>query len=82
MLFIDLEKECDEVNREALWKALIMYDVRGKLLSRINCMHVDSSDYVRVKGSEREQLRIESWVRQGCIMSPWLFNVYIDRVMK
>ena len=25
---------------------------------------------------------IDSRVRQGCIMSPWLFNVYIDAEMK
>ena len=26
------------------------------------------------------QFRIESGVRQGCIMSPWLFNVYMKDV--
>ena len=26
--------------------------------------------------------RIDSDVRQRCIMSPWLFNLYIDLVMK
>ena len=26
--------------------------------------------------------RINSGVRQGCIMSLWLFNVYMDTVMK
>ena len=35
-----------------------------------------------VKGCESEWFRIDSGVRQGCIMSPWLFNVYMDRVMK
>ena len=25
---------------------------------------------------------IDSGVRQGCIMSPWLFNVYMGAVMK
>ena len=25
---------------------------------------------------------IDSGVRQGCIMSPWLFHVYMDAVMK
>ena len=29
-----------------------------------------------------EWFRIDSEVRQGCIMSPWLFNVYIDAVTK
>ena len=37
---------------------------------------------LRVKGGESEWFRIESGVRQGCIMSPWLVNVYMDGVMK
>ena len=27
-------------------------------------------------------VKIESGVRQGCVMSPWLFNLYMDGVMK
>ena len=34
------------------------------------CMFVDSLVCVRVKGGESEQFRIDSAVRQGCIMSP------------
>ena len=30
----------------------------------------------RVKGGESEGFRIDSGVRQGCIMSLWIFNVY------
>ena len=37
-------------------------------------MLIDSSAWVRVKGGESERYRIYSGVRQGCIMSPWLFN--------
>ena len=36
----------------------------------------------RVKGGESEQFRIDSWVRQECILFPWLFNVYMDGVIK
>ena len=39
------------------------------------------SGCVRVKGGESEWFRIDSGVRQGCIMSPYLFNVYIDGVI-
>ena len=53
-----------------------------KLLSRIKSLYVDSSLCVRVKGGEIEQFKIDSQVRQGCIMSPWLFNVYMDALMK
>ena len=59
-----------------------MYDVGGKLLIGIKSMYVDSSACVRVKWSESERFRIDSGVRQGCIMSPSLFNVYMDGVMK
>ena len=37
---------------------------------------------VIVKGIKNTCFRINSDVRQGCIMSPSLFNVYMDAVMK
>ena len=45
-------------------------------------MYVDSLACIRVKGVMNEWFRIGCGVRQGCIMSPWLFNVYMDEVMK
>ena len=76
--FIDLEKAYNRVNTEALWQVLRMYDVYGKLLSGIKSMYVDSLACVGVKKDESEQFRIDSEVRQECIMSPWLVNVYMD----
>ena len=72
----------DTVNREALWQLLIMYDVGGKQLKGIKSMYVNSLPSVRVKGGESECFRIDSGVRQGCIICHWLFNVYMDTVMK
>ena len=54
----------------------------GKLLSGNKSMYFDSSGSVRVKEVESERFRIDSGVRQKCIMSPWLFSVYMDGVMK
>ena len=70
------------VNREALWQVLRMYDVGGKLMSGIKSMYVDSSACVKEKGVESERFRIDSGFREGCIMSPWWFKVYMDPVMK
>ena len=66
--FIDLEKVYNWVNREASWQVLRMYDMEGKLLSSIKILHVDSSNCVKVNVGESERFRIDSWVRQGCIM--------------
>ena len=59
-----------------------MYDVGGKLLNDIKIVYVNSLACIRVKGGERECFRVDSGVRQVCIMSPWLFSVYINAVMK
>ena len=80
--FIDLEKAYDKVNREDLWQVLRIYDTGGKLLSGIKTLYVASSACVRVKWGENQRIRIGSGMRQGCIMFRWLFNVYMDEVMK
>ena len=52
----------------------------SKVLSGIKSMYVNILAYVRV--GESECFRIESGVKQGCVMSPWLFSVYMDIMMK
>ena len=69
MGFMDLEKACDRVNREALWQVLRMYDVNGKLFKDIKSVYVR----VRAKGCESDCFRIDSGVRHVCIIPPWLF---------
>ena len=61
---------------------LRMYDMGGKHLSGIKNIYVYSSACVREKWSESERFRIDCGVRQGCIIFPWVFNVYTDGVMK
>ena len=54
----------------------------GKLLNGIKSMYINSLACVRVKRGERQCFRIISGVRQGYIMSPRLFNVYMEAVTK
>ena len=80
--FMDLEKAYDKVNREALWQVLRMNDVGGKLLNGIKSIYINRLAFVRMKGVESQCFWINSGVRHWCIRSPWLFNVYMDTVMK
>ena len=77
-----MEYDYDRVNSEALWQVLRMYDVGGKLLNGIKSIYVNSLAYLRVKRGKNECFRINSGVRQGCIMFPWLFIVYMDAAKK
>ena len=51
-------------------------------MNGINSIYVNNLDCVRVKWGESECFKIDSGVRQSCIMSPWLLNVYTDAGMK
>ena len=73
MGFMDQKKAYERVNREGLWQVLRMYDVCGILLNCFKSVFVNSLAYVRGKICESECFRIDSVVRQVCIMSPWLF---------
>ncbi len=53
----------------------------GKLLSAIK-QYEASSACVKFNGETSKHLEIKVGLRQGCVMSPWLFNIYMDGVMK
>ena len=82
MAFVDLEKAYDNVNRTKLWKVLEEYDVKGRLLKAVQAMYEDGKASVRVGDRESEWFGVHKGVRQGCTLSPWLFNVYVDKVAR
>ena len=82
MAFVDLEKAYDNVNRIKLWKVLEEYDVKGRLLKAVQAMYEDGKASVRVGDRESEWFGVHKGVRQGCTLSPWLFNVYVDKVAR
>ena len=57
-------------------------DVGGKPLNGIKSTYVNNLTCVRLKRVESECFRIDRGMRQGCIMSLWIFNVYMVAVMK
>ena len=77
-----MEKAYDRVNSEALWQVLRMFDVGGTLQSRNKNIYFNVLACVRAKGSESEYFHSDSGVRQDCIISPWIFNVYMNPEMK
>ena len=79
---VDLEKAYDNVCREKLWRVLDEYGVKGNLMKAIRSLYARSQACVRVGGKLSEWFSISQGVRQGCVLSPWLFNVFMDRIMR
>ena len=80
--YMDLEKAYDRVDRSVMWIVLSMYGVSGMLLDAIKSFYVESEACVRVCRKESEWFRVKVGLRQGCVMSPWLFNLFMDGVMR
>ncbi len=66
----------------ALWDDLKIYGVGGKLLSAIKSFYEKAFACVKISGEISEHFEIKVGLRQGCVMSPWLFNIYMDGVMR
>ena len=81
-VLVDLEKAYDKVCREELWEALRRYGVSGGLLRVIKSMYQASEACVRVDGEMSEWFEVKQGVRQGCPLSPWLFNIFLDMVVR
>ncbi len=79
---MDLDKTCDRVDWLALWKVLKLHGVGGKLFSAIKSFFEEASACVRISGDTSEYFEIKVGLRQGCVMSPWLFSIYIYGVMR
>ena len=80
--FIDLEKAFDSVDREILWKLLRHYGVPDKIISLIWCTYKDLSCKITHAGQLSESFEVKTGVRQGCLLSPFLFLLVIDWIMK
>ncbi|MEL7520935.1 MAG: reverse transcriptase family protein, partial [Cyanobacteria bacterium J06553_1] len=80
--YMDLEKAYDRIDRDAMWGVLQMYGINGNLLRAIQSLYADSEGSVRVCREESEWFSVKVGLRQGCVMSPWLFNIFMDGVMK
>ena len=79
---MDLEKAYDRVDREALWNVLKIYGVGGQLMEGIKAFYREASACVKVDGELSDSFAVEVGVRQGCVMSPWLFNIFMDGCMR
>ena len=64
-----------------MWNVLRLNGIGGRLLQGVRSLYVGSKACVRVGNEESEWFPVRVGLRQGCVMSPWLFNLYIDGVV-
>jgi hypothetical protein len=80
--FIDFRAAFDSVDRNALWKIVAADGMPTKLLNLIKAYYAFTKARVRVYGELSEDFTLNTGVRQGCPLSPVLFNYAIDWTMR
>jgi len=80
--FVDYEKAFDSINRDTLWKLLRHYDIPTKLVSLIKNSYDGTGCIVIHGGQLIKRFEVKTEVRQGCLLSPFLFLLVIDWIMK
>ena len=82
LCFIDLVKAFDKVPRQEIWNTLEKYNVDHNLIEAIKSMYRISVNTVRVLNEETEKIVTTQGVRQGGVLSPLLFVLFLNEVIK
>ena len=76
--FVDFEKAFNSVHRESLWSIIRSYGIPCKMVKVIAYIYEDFECAV-IDGSETSDwFKIKSGVKEGCMMSGFLFSLALD----
>ena len=76
--FIDYTKAFDCVDHNKLWKILKEMGIRNHLTFLLKILYAGQEATVRTGHGTEDWFRIGKGVGQGCVLSPYLFNLYAE----
>nr|VZI27674.1 unnamed protein product [Spirometra erinaceieuropaei] len=79
--FIDFAAAFDSVHRESLWRIMALDGVQAKIIAMIKAYYRSTTERALVRNNLSQPFSLRSGVRQGCILSPILFNYAIDWIL-
>ena len=80
--FIDYAKAFDCVDHKKLWKILQEMGILDHLTCLLRDLYAGQETTVRIGHGTTGWFQIGKGVRQGCILSPCLFNLYAEYIMR
>ena len=80
--FMDYAKAFDCVDHNKLWKILKEMGIPDHLTCILRNLYAGQEARVRTGHGTTDCFQIGKGVRQGCILSPCLFNVYAEYIMR
>src|SRR5664279_4560745 len=81
LIFIDLTKAFDTVNREGLWKILKKIGCPRKFINIIRSFHDGMQGCVLNNGETSTLFGVTNGTKQGCVLAPLLFSIFFAMML-
>ena len=75
--FIDFRKAFDGIPRDVLFKKLLKIGISGKLFNSLETLYQNDNCTVKLSNGLTNAFVANQGVKQGCILSPLLFNIFL-----
>lgn len=82
ILFVDFKEAYDSIDREKLWIALRNYRIPKKIVKLVKICNQKTFCKVRFMGETSEHFECKISLRQGDALSPVLFNLALEKVIR
>ena len=79
--FIDFKAAFVTVWRNALWKMMRAINIDEKIVKIMENLYAETECAIIINGHLTEWFEVKVGVRQGCLLSPTLFNIFLEFVM-
>lgn len=75
--FVDITKAFDSIDRNTLWKIMFRFGIPSKFVAICKSLHVNNWSRVAHNGKITDPFQTHTGVRQGCVLAPLLFNIFM-----
>ena len=82
IVFVDFTNAFDTVGRTGLWQLLRKYGCPEKFTTIIESLHTGMMVNVRNGGEVSDTFAITNGVKQGCVMAPTLFSIFLSAMLE
>ena len=78
IISLDAEKAFDKIQHPFMIKVLERSGIQGLYLNMIKAIYSKPVANTKVNGENLEAIPLKSGTRQGCLLSPYLFNIVLE----
>ena len=76
--FVDFSKAFDSIPRHKLFEKLLRHNISGKFYDCLVNLYTEDQACIKVTNGISHTFTVNQGVKQGCILSPLLFNIFMS----